>query len=300
MAATALALATVATAPTAGATTPTDRCWSTAPTATTFASGLPVLGWRENLELDGAGTMWVSDVAAGKVEGFRPDGSVRASVAVPGPGGIRRGPGGAMYVNYGVRPGFSGAGIVKFDPAQPERGTTNVVSGLSGINGLALDPAGNFYVTREFGSQILKIRPDGSTDEQWTSQADIFGTNGIAYDDGNLYTSAIVDLSSPIDRTPVDDPAAHRTVTDLSPNPLAYKALDDLTVVGDHIYVAAYARGEVIRVDKRTGASCIAATGLITPTSVRAPLAFGSDDPQRTLYVTESSGRIVRLSLPAA
>ncbi|MBH1938789.1 hypothetical protein I5Q34_31785 [Streptomyces sp. AV19] len=272
-----------------------DHCPKTA-TATVFRpGGIPLTDWRENLEFDGRGTLWVSHLTKNRVEGYAPDGTLRTTVPVNGPGGIRRGPDGRMYVNYGVSPLARDAGIVRFDPASDRPRPEKAVTGTRGINGLAIDDAGNFYLTRELATGILKIRPDGTRDEEWTRKAAVFGTNGLALEGDHLYASVITDLRSSIVRVPLDDPSHHTTVARLSPNPLKAKVLDDLTVLdnGD-VVVASFARGELIRVDPATGGSCTLAAGLHMPTSVRAARGFG---PDGDLFVTEASGRIVRVRI---
>jgi hypothetical protein len=44
-----------------------------------------------------------------------------------------------MYVDYGLLPNPQGAGIMRFDPGEAQPAPVPVVSGLSGINGLAID-----------------------------------------------------------------------------------------------------------------------------------------------------------------
>lgn len=263
--------------------------------------GVPLLDWRENLEFDGHGTLWVAHVTKHRVEGYAPDGTLKTTFPVNGPGGIRRGPDGMMYVNFGVNPltsGLgSGGGILRFDPNAAHPKPEKVVDGISGVNGLAIDAAGNFYVSRELATGILKFRPDGTKDEKWTRAADVFGTNGLEIVGDQLYASVITSTASPIVRIPLKDPARHTTVTELSPNPLDAKVLDDLTSFGGDLVVASFRDGELIRVNPTTGRSCVLATGLRMPTSVRVPRGFGDHDPRHELFVVEASGRIVKVTV---
>lgn len=253
--------------------------------------------WRENLEFDGEGTLWVSHLSGNRVEGYTADGTLRTTIPVASPGGIRRGPDGLMYVNSGISPGETEARLVSFDPSreQPELGL--VTDGLSGINGLAIDADGNFYLGREFSRTVLKLRPDGAEDPAWTPKAKVFGSNGVSILGGDLYVASTTDLASTVSRIPLDDPAAHAPLTKLSTPPSLYKGLDDLEAHGRWVYVAAFLSGELIRVDRQNGQSCVLVSGLRFPTSVRVPRGFGAFDPQRDLFVTEASGRIVRVSL---
>ncbi|MBZ4321390.1 SMP-30/gluconolactonase/LRE family protein [Streptomyces huiliensis] len=259
--------------------------------------GVPLLDWRENLEFDGRGTLWVSHLTKNRVEGYAPDGTSRGGFPLAGPGGIRRGPDGMMYVNYGVSPLTPRGGVVRFDPAAAEPRPRTVVDGISGINGLAVDSAGNLYLSRELARGILKFRPDGTRDEAWTKAADIFGGNGLDIVGDQLYVSVLTDPTSRIVRVPLHDPGRYATVARLTPNPLRDKFLDDLTHFRGGLVVAGFRSGELIRVDPATGRSCVLATGLRMPTSVRTAQGFGGLDPEHHLFVVEASGRIVKVTV---
>ncbi|WP_436752560.1 SMP-30/gluconolactonase/LRE family protein [Streptomyces sp. URMC 124] len=259
--------------------------------------GVPVLDWRENLEFDGRGTLWVAHLVKNRVEGYAPDGTLRTSFPVSGPGGLRRGPDGMMYVNYGVSPLATDGGILRFDPAAAAPKPEKVVSGIRGINGLAIDASGNFYLSRELSTGIVKVRPDGTKDEQWTRAADVFGANGLEIAGDQLYVSAITDTSSPVYRIPLNDPARRTTVTHLSRNLLDMKFLDDLTYADGSLIVASFRDGELIRVDPDTGRSCVVASGLRMPSSVRVARGFGEHSDQHALFVVEASGRILKVTL---
>ncbi|MEV0373707.1 hypothetical protein AB0I10_28510 [Streptomyces sp. NPDC050636] len=291
--------ASEAQVPAASVTTAPEPCTQRVSVEVFREGGVPLLDWRENLEFDGHGTLWVAHITKHRVEGYAPDGTLKATFPVNGPGGIRRGPDGQMYVNFGVNPltSGSGSGIMRFDPTAARPKPEKVVDGLSGINGLAIDSAGNFYLSRELATGVLKIRPDGTKDEQWTRGASVFGTNGLQIVGDQLYASVITSTASPVVRIPLNDPAHHTTVTELSPNPLDTKVLDDLTSFGGDLVVAGFRDGELIRVDPKTGRSCVLATGLRMPTSVRVPRGFGDHDPRRELFVAEASGRIVKVTV---
>ncbi|MEV4502541.1 hypothetical protein [Streptomyces klenkii] len=274
-----------------------DACAERTSVSVFHKGGIPLLDWRENLESDGRGTLWVSHVTQHRVEGYAPDGTLKASFPLSGPGGIRRGPDGMMYVNYGVNPLKPAGGIARFDPTAAAPEPEKVVSGLSGINGLAVDTEGNLYVSRELATGILKFRPDGTKDEEWTRSANVFGTNGLEIVGDQLYASVLLDASSRVVRVPLKDPARHTTVTRLSSNLLDGKFLDDLTEFNNSLVVASFRDGELIRVDPATGRSCTLVTGLRMPTSVRVPRGFGSYDARHTLFVVEASGRIVRVTV---
>ncbi|MFD3577122.1 SMP-30/gluconolactonase/LRE family protein [Streptomyces sp. NPDC058644] len=284
-----------------GAPSGLERCPGRASVEVFKEGGVPILDWRENLEFDGRGTLWVAHIMKHRVEGYAPDGTLRTSFPVNGPGGIRRGPDGMMYVNYGVNPLTSalsgGGGIMRFDPAAARPEPEKFVDGVSGINGLAMDADGNFYLSRELATGVVKIRPDGTKDEAWTRAADVFGTNGLEIVGDQLYSSVITDAASPVVRIPLKNPAGHTRVTELSPNPLDIKLLDDLTSFDGDLVVASFRDGELIRVDPDTGSSCVLVSGLRMPSSVRVPRGFGDHDARRELFVVEASGRIVKVTV---
>ncbi|MEU2511995.1 SMP-30/gluconolactonase/LRE family protein [Streptomyces syringium] len=259
--------------------------------------GVPLLDWRENLEFDGRGTLWVAHLTKNRVEGYAPDGTLKAAFPVPGPGGIRRGPDGMMYVNFGVKPLSRDGGIMRFDPAADRPRAEKFVEGISGVNGLAVDADGNFYLSRELATGIVKVRPDGTKDAEWTRKADVFGANGLEIVGDQLYASVITHAASPVVRIPLKDPAHHTKVTELSPNPLKIKLLDDLTFFDGDLVVASFRDGELIRVDPATGRSCVLVNGLRMPSSVRAVRAFGAHDPRRDLFVVEASGRVLKVTV---
>ncbi|MEX2980702.1 hypothetical protein [Streptomyces sp. C36] len=274
-----------------------DACQERASVKVFHEGGIPLLDWRENLEFDGRGTLWVAHITKGRVEGYAPDGTLKTSFPVSGAGGIRRGPDGMMYVNFGVNPLTPVGGIVRFDPTAAHPKPEKVVSGISGINGLAIDTEGNFYLSRELSTGILKIRPDGTRDEEWTKKANVFGTNGLEIVGDQLYASVITDTSSPVVRIPLNDPARHTTVVKLSKGPLGIKLLDDLTAFNGDLVVASFRDGELIRVNPETGRSCVLVSGLRMPSSVRVARAFGDNDPRHDLFVVEASGRILKVTV---
>ena len=63
------------------------------------------------------------------------------------------------------------------------------------------------------------------------------------------------------------------------------------------LYIAANIAGEVIRLNPRTGASCVLASGLHNPSAVK--FGRGPGWSKRSLYVTGFDGAVVRLAPPA-
>ena len=275
-------------------------------------AGVPGQDWREELAFDGHGGMWVSPIHSNFLERYDPTGHVTTPVAVPGPGGLVTGPDGLIYANTSGGP--AGNGVVRFDPTAAQPTPRVFVSRLPGVNGSAFDGAGNLYVsTEDQGPSVLKIRPNGKRDTAWEIAASFYGANGVAVAGSNLFAAISWDQRSPIELVPLANPAAHYVFTQLSfgalsrqpavyqpdPNqPLIPKGLDDLTIGPDGlIYVVGFASGELLRVDPATGQSCLLVSGLLTPTAVKFPVAFGSFDPLHDPFVTEASGRILQVHL---
>jgi sugar lactone lactonase YvrE len=273
---------------------------------------VPIQDWREELAFDGHGGMWVSHIQDDKLERYAPSGQVTKIVAVRGPGGLVLGPDGLIYANTSGGP--AGPGVVRFDPTLAQPIPTVFVSGLPGVNASAFDGAGYLYVsTEDKAPSVLRIRPDGTRDTAWEQAASFYGANGVTVAGSNLFAAISFDQRSPIELVPIANPASHRTFTQLSfgaisrepaiyqPDPrapLLPKGLDDLTVGPDGLlYVVGFASGELLRVDPVTGQACLLVSGLLTPTAVQFPVAFGAFNPRRDLFVTEASGRIMHITL---
>ena len=76
------------------------------------------------------------------------------------------------------------------------------------------------------------------------------------------------------------------------------KGLDDMTIDRrGRLYITANIAGEVIRVNPRTGAHCVIASGLRSPSAVK--FGQGPGWSKRSLYVTGFDGAVIRLAPPA-
>ncbi|HEX9696217.1 MAG TPA: hypothetical protein VGB64_07875 [Actinomycetota bacterium] len=297
----------------------TPSCTDVSVEASVFRTmGAPFPDVLENLGFDGLGAMWVANSTTGRVHKLDPSGTDLGSFAVASPGALTMGPDGKMYANFGdavagaaLRTGH--AGVVRFDPSAPNPGAIApepFASGLDMANGGIFDDEGNYYASNDVGDGLVKIAPDGTADRDWVS---LWGTNGLVVAGDSLYAAITFDQRSPIERIPLADPAAHHTaaqttfgVASLEPRlytepdaqaPLAgVKGLDDMTLGPDgRLWVTANGTGEVLRVDPQSGASCLVASGLQNPSSIRFASSFGLYDGDA--FVTEFSGTIRRLHL---
>lgn len=274
-----------------GSLAPLAPCDGPAPRVTGFGdAAAPVVGWRENLVFDGRGRLWVSNVVTGEVIGYDAAGQRVANVRIGMPGGLAVSPTGEIVVVTGSMVVAPTSQIFAFDPDDDEPTPRLITTLPAGKNGLAVDSRGNMYTTGLFDATVTKVRPDGSVDGAWTRAAAIGGTNGIAIRDDTAFLSTTLAADTVIYEMPLDDPAAARprVITHLPDLP---RGLDDLTVTADAIYAAGMTGGEILRIDRATGAACVLVGGLTGPTSVRAAEQFGGFGPT-DLFVTAVDGRI--------
>lgn len=273
-----------------------------APVVLDLATGQGVL---ENLLVDAEGVYVTGDA---KLRRYAHDGTLLWTLDGPG-GGLALGPDGALYAGVGNAAAASlqksGASAVwRIDRATLAHEV--YASGFDMANGLVFDGAGNLYVSNDFGESVVRVAPGGA----WTAWADVYGANGMAVLDGELYAAVTFDQRSPIVAVSLADPAQQRVVAEttfgaaslrpalVGPSspaaPVVPKGLDDMTLGADgRLYAAANAAGEVLRVEPATGAACVVASGLPTISSVRF-----TPDGER-LYATTFTGRLVVMAVPA-
>lgn len=281
-------------APTAGAAP--DPC--TAWTVSVVASGL---GSLENLEPDGKDGLFVS--ASDRKAVLRVTRSGAPTVAVPdvtSPGGLRL-RGGALYFNTGdgAVSGVQGTADGTIDRLDLRTGRrTTWARGLTMPNGLVFLPDGSALTSRD----ISVLSPTGITrvhrgvvQPGWSDQRD---SNGMAVDPTGrwLYSDETFTLASNVYRTEIAHPSRREVVASLY-TPGVPKGLDDLTIASSGaLYVTANSAGEVIRLDPRTKASCVIASGLTTTSAVKQ--GRGKAFPPSRLYVTGFDGRLLELTPP--
>jgi len=279
----------VGSAPAAGAAC---RHWS----ARTLLSDR---GWLENLAFDGRGGLFLSALERSAILRVRPSG--RASVlldSVDSPGGLRV-RNGSLFFNTGDD-AISGSmgladgtiGRYRFDT----RRRTTWASGLTMPNGLIFLPNGDAVVSRDIGTGtgMTRIRARDRRHPQinWSPQAD---SNGMAVDPSGrwLYTDETGSVDSRVVRIRIAHPRRIRTVARLGRS----KGLDDMTIDRrGRLFVAAFATGEVIRLNPATRASCVIGSKLGHPTSVR--FGAGRGWSRRSLYLTSADGTLQKLSPP--
>lgn len=292
-----------------------SHCRGVRASVSTFSSGLPLSDWREELAFDGHGGLWVSRLHQNVVERYAPNGTVVTRVSIPGPGGLAIGPDGLLYVNSLPDGPGAKAQVFRFDPLAANPVPQLFVTNLPGVNGSAFDGQGNLYISTESPApSVLKIRPNATRDTAWEQAASFSYANGLAVSGNYLYAARTFDQRSPIEQVPLSDPAAHRTIAELSfgvasaepavhlpPNfgaALVPKGLDDLTVGPDGmIYVVAFLSGELLRVNPTNGQACVVVSGLPMPTAVQFPLNFGQFSHRNDPFVVDAAGSVLQVHL---
>ena len=262
--------------------------------AADLATGLGVL---ENLLPDRTG-IYYSESSA--VMRFTRGAAPAKVVDAPSPGGLRVKDGALWFVTGdGSRSGALGTadGTIERLDLRTHKQTT-WATGLTMPNGFTFLPDGSAVTSRD----VSGLHPTGITrvvrgkvQESWSEQND---SNGLAVDPTGrwLYSDETFTYGSKVYRTEIAHPS-HRTVVAQLGGPGVPKGLDDLTLAtSGALYVAANSGGEVIRLDPRTGASCVVASGLTTISSVRQ--GAGGAFPANRLYATTFTGRLVEIAPP--
>ncbi|WP_245672168.1 SMP-30/gluconolactonase/LRE family protein [Nocardia anaemiae] len=253
-------------------------------------AGLPVLDWSENIGYDAQGNLWVSRLYRNEVQRYDSAGRLTARVPIEFPGAIRLGPDGLLYVVFGdsptsvVRPG----GVMRFDPDDPRPAV--FASGFTMPNGAAFDARGNLYVASSVG--VVRIRPDGGVDADWTARANYTGANGIVVRDNSIYVSMNGNPLGRIVRFPIDDPARVVVIADLTLAPGIPDFVDDFVIDDAGVLYATTLTGQLVRVDPAANTACAVLTGEPMTSVVAVP---GRSDE---LLAGTESGTILRIRLP--
>ncbi|WP_433525122.1 SMP-30/gluconolactonase/LRE family protein [Nocardia pseudovaccinii] len=261
-----------------------------AQSATAVPAGLPVLDWSENVGYDAQGSLWVSRLYRNEVQRYDSAGRLTATVPVEFPGAIRLGPDGLLYVVFGVSPTsvVRPGGVLRFDPNDPRPAV--FASGFTMPNGAAFDTQGNLYVASSLG--VIRIRPDGGVDADWTARAKYTGANGIVVRDGSIYLSMNGNPLGRIVRFPIDDPDRVAVIADLTVSPGIPDFADDLVIDDAGVLYVTTLTGQLVRVDPSANTACAVLTGEPMTSVVAVP---GRSDE---LIAGTESGTILRIRLP--
>ncbi|WP_207280180.1 SMP-30/gluconolactonase/LRE family protein [Tomitella cavernea] len=190
------------------------------------------------------------------------------------PGAVRRGPDGMMYVlagnnPIGMIPDLRQGRILRFDPDVADPVAKEFARGFGMPNGLDFDADGNAYLADTAGS-VVKVRPDGTVDTQWSSRApknfqldrgvNVGGFDGLVVTDGAVYVSLIQSVSGRILRIPLDDPGGATVAADLTVAGIPLLP-DDMAAAPDGTLYVATASGRLVHVDPASGEHCSVLSG---------------------------------------
>jgi sugar lactone lactonase YvrE len=221
-------------------------------------AGIPFEDWSENVGYDAQGNLWVSRIQENLVQRYNNAGALTATVPVTAPGAIRLGPDGLMYVVYGdsALSVINGGGVVRFDPTAAAPTPEVFASGLSNLpNGAAFDTDGSLYVAASFAG-IIRIRPDGTVDSNWSARAAILGADGIAIQDHTIYMTADLPPGQVIS-FPIADPQSRTILADVisiaRPIP---DFTDDMLIDPSGILYVATLSGQLVRIDPHAPTPC--------------------------------------------
>ncbi|MBB0970352.1 SMP-30/gluconolactonase/LRE family protein, partial [Dietzia aerolata] len=261
------------------------------------------------------GRLWVSKTFLNRVDAYDDDGNIIATASVRSPGGIDLGPDGRMHVAAGTGYLAQRSDVVSFDPSAGRPGEAIEAGAGAPIevrvearldnrkNGLAVDAAGNRYLTSLEDDGLTKVRPDGTVDEEWSAAARLGVSNGIAISGDTAYVSQSTDRTV-VHAVPLDAPGEW-TTTELTAPPTMPRGLDDLAVTDEALLVTSWSSGEVYRIDRDSGEVCVLVGGIPRATSVVVADGFTGSGAESVpdgfdpgdLLVTSLHGPIRHVSL---
>lgn len=227
-------------------------CASNQP-APKLVSELPGTAY-EGIVVDPQGRLYATDLLTGRVYRFdRPGAAPRIITTVPThieAGALAFMPNGDLLIGYGdptvlvgdvTRPGH----IERMNLTTGK--ITQIASGLSAADGLAVAKDGTIYATNDFGNLVARITPDGKVDPEW---AHLASANGAALSSDGKYLYASRTFYNPgVSRIPTDNPSAVESLIDLK-GLSQVKALDGLTLDSqDRAVIPTDFGGEILRVD---------------------------------------------------
>ncbi len=167
-------------------------------------------------------------------------------------------------------------------------------SGLGMANGVLAGPDGSFFASNDFGTKLDRIDKKGRVTHGW---ATVESGNGMTLSRSGryLYVNQTFTAASSIARISLADPGKVRTWFTRE-GELPYMAVFDGLTRDDagSLYVAAWSRGEIWKIDARRHA-CVLASGLTNISNVafgKGRRGFKSGD----LFAVTFGGQIVRIT----
>jgi sugar lactone lactonase YvrE len=164
-----------------------------------------------------------------------------------------------MYVNYGnsLTSAIVPGGVVRFDPTASAPIAEVFVSGLHNMpNGAAFDTDGSLYVAASLAG-VVRIRPDGTVDTDWSASAAIPEADGIVIQDHTIYLTADLPLGRVLS-FPVDDPQNRTILADVTTGiPGIPDFTDDMLIDSSGILYVTTLSGQLVRIDPRSPTRCV-------------------------------------------
>jgi gluconolactonase len=208
----------------------------------------------EGAIVDATGRLYATDLVTGRVYRWAYPGAT-PTVLTTVPGGIGAGalafePDGSLLIGYGSDPRVLAGDVLRTGRIERMNLTTGaitqVASGLSAADGLAVAADGTIYATNDFGDLIAKISPNGSVDPAW---AHFPSANGAVLSTNGQYLYVSRTFYNPgVSRIPIADPSAPQSLINLT-GPASLDAPDGLTLDSQgRAIVPTDLAGEILRV----------------------------------------------------
>jgi sugar lactone lactonase YvrE len=250
-------------------------------------------GWLEDLEFDGRGGLAISALTQGRLLRLTRGGHLSTLLSsLSAPGGERRVGRYLYFVTGDTVPPKPNGTIERFDLRTHRR--VSWARGLTMPNALVFLPNGDAVVSRDVGTGtgLTRVRAGDRRHPQF-EWARLDDTNGLAVDPSGrwLYADRTFSADGEVDRISIAHPRNVQVVGRLG----AGVAPDDMTIDGaGNLFLAGFASGKIYRLDPHAHTSCVIASGLSNPTSVRYG---GKGWNAGALYVTDASGHLSELTV---
>jgi len=221
----------------------------------------------EGAVVDNVGRLYVTDLFGGRVLRFDvPGAAPKVITTLPGASGggaLALRPDGTLLVGSGADPRVFLGDLLRPGAISTVDVTTGkltqIASGFSAADGLAVAHDGTIYATNDFGGLIGRVSPTGAVNAAWATFPSANGAV-LSRDDRYLYVSRTF-VNPGVSRIPVAHPDRPESLLDLT-GTHTFDAPDGLTLdSAGRPVVPTDVSGEVFRIEA-PGVTCRLATGL--------------------------------------